>query len=375
MVGVRRATSSRWKPRVLFQISNTFGYDAQEPVIRALVERRRADVAAAGGIERGVARERIDALAAIGVPHHSLNSARHRHFEAVVLTDIPLVRYWRSGPRLYLHHGSGFATRDSHYAFDLMESGAAGLLLALHETEVARGLDRFGLPLGARAAVVGQPKLDRLIALGAGSGRETLASLGLDPARLTVIVMSHWSPTSVMESCGMEILRLLERRRDLNILVTGHYLLWNAPGGGSAPTQWRSRLAWVVDAPHMRLLPASDDLAALMAAADIAITDHTSATLEYAALYRPIVLFRNPAHPFTEPDIDDRLRRSSSVFTGIADFSAALEEALTARACDRARRAELLDSCFRFLGESARRTAMAVEQVAWNGAFDAADSV
>ncbi len=112
VAGVRRAASPAWKPRVLFQISNPFGYDAQEPVIRALVERGRVEVHAAGGLEQGVSADRIDGLATIGVPHHALARARHRRFDAIVLTDVPLVRYWRGGRRVYLHHGSSFANRD-----------------------------------------------------------------------------------------------------------------------------------------------------------------------------------------------------------------------------------------------------------------------
>ncbi len=130
----RRAAFPGWKPRVLFQISNTFGYDAQEPVIRSLVERSRVRVAAAGGIERGVAPKRIAEIQGLGVTHHALERSRHLRFDAIILTDVPLKRYWRSGPRMYLHHGSSFATAVSHYAFDVMERHEVRYLLALQRS-------------------------------------------------------------------------------------------------------------------------------------------------------------------------------------------------------------------------------------------------
>lgn len=251
-----------------------------------------------------------------------------------------------------------------------MQRGVFDYLLALHETELIRGRARFGERLSGRATVVGQPKFDTLLAL-AGSSRETVASLGLDPARKTVLFMSHWTPTSLMHTCGEEVLRFLETRRDVNVLITGHYHHWATSRAGRL--DWRGRLAWIADAPHMRLLPAREDLAALMAASDVAITDHTSAILEYAALYRPMVLYRNPEHPFTEPDVEARLRGTSNVFTGMREFPAAFEEAMAGRRCDRAGRTKLLDCCFRYLGESSPRAAVAVEQVAWNGVFDDSD--
>lgn len=366
----RRATVPGWTPRVLFQVSNTFGYDAQEPVIQALAARRRVRVTVAGGLERKVAPERIAGLAALGVPHRSLETVRHTRFDAIIMTDAPLVRSWRSGPRVYLHHGSSFALGDRHYAFELMEKGMVDYLLALHETEVAHGDQRFGAPMGGRAAVVGQPKLDRLPVL-ARSAAQTLMSLGLDPARRTVIFLSHWTDTALLNSFGMEVLRYLEARRDLNVIVTGHYLLW-ATSGGTKQGNWRERLAWIDRVPHMRLMPLADDLLALMAAADLAITDHTSATLEYAILRRPIVFYCNPARAFGGADFVERLQRTSRVFTRMDEFPDAFETALAERGCESGPRDALLDTCFRHLGESGLQAAIAVEQVAWNGVFGTA---
>lgn len=124
----------------------------------------------------------------------------------------------------------------------------------------------------------------------------------------------------------------------------------------------------------MRLLPMADNLQALMAAADVAITDHTSATVEYAILRRPIVFFCNPERAFGGADFVDRLLRTSHPFTTLAEFTPAFETALATQGCEPGPRDELLGTCFRHLGESGLQTAMAIEQVAWNGVFGAAAS-
>jgi hypothetical protein len=357
----RRSVGARPRPAVLFEVYNQFGFDAQEPVVHALSERELVDVHVSGGVEGGLAPHRIAALTRAGVHLHGLRASRHRRFDTVVVTEGPLVNSWRSTRYVFLHHGSGYGNRPFPYAFEMLESGEVDYLLALHPAEVRHAYAHFGHRLHGHVRVVGQPKLDRLVNATPPS-RTFLESLGLDPARRTILYLSHWTPTSLMHTWGDEILGVLRARTEFNVLVTGHHHL--ARSGG---VDWRARLGWIANEAHMRLFPQPEDLVELMTAADIAITDHTSGTLEFALLHRPIVLFRHPEFAFSDLKFDVLLQRTANVFSHGNGFAAAFEQSLELESIDHTRRRELLDYCFCHVGSAGLQAAIAIEEIAESG--------
>ena len=361
----RRSVGTPPRPAVLFEVYNPFGFDAQEPVIHALAGRGLVEVHVSGGVEGGLATHRIAALTRAGIHVHPLRAIRHRRFDAVVVTEGPLVNSWRSSRYVFLHHGSGFGIGTSPYAFEILESGEVDYLLALHPIEVRSAYAHFGHRLRGRVRAVGQPKLDRL-ANATHPPRALLESLGLDPARRTILYLSHWTPTSLMHTWGEEILGMLRARTELNVLVTGHHHLWDHPAR-SGGVDWRARLGWIANEAHMRLFPQSEDLVELMTAADVAITDHTSGTLEYALLHRPIVLFRHPEYAFSDLEFDVLLRRTANVFSHVNGFAVAFEQAIELESIDHTRRRELLDYCFCHVGNASLQAAIAIEEIAESG--------
>jgi CDP-glycerol glycerophosphotransferase (TagB/SpsB family) len=119
----------------------------------------------------------------------------------------------------------------------------------------------------------------------------------------------------------------------------------------------------------MRFVPQAERLFDLMAAADIAVSDYTSATLEYAILQRPIIYFHSPEHPFADTELVSLLRQTSQPFDTIAGFRGALASALANRAIDPVARARLLDHCFVHLGAATERAVVAIEEIARHGVF------
>ena len=366
-LAARRAATPGWRPRVLFEVYNSIGFAAQEPVIRALLERGGVEVHVAGAKAPGISAERFQQLARLGVRHHSVAQARHRRFDAIIVTHRLMVRHWRTIRYVFLHHGSSFGNHVENFAFWLLRNREVGFLLALHRTEVLRVQTMLGEQVRGRVRAVGQPKLDRLVAK-AHSRRDVLMSMGLDPGRTTVLFLSHWQPTSLLRTCGEEVLRFFQGRRDLNVLVTGHPVLWEPDGSGSR-IDWPARLAWVADEPHMRLLPDFDDVGALMAAADLAVSDHSSATFECAVLFRPLVVFRHPEHPFGDPELDSLLGQTATVFSDVSQFRSAFDRAQLEGKVDRLGRSKLVDYCFEHVGTSGIHAAMAVEEIARCGSL------
>ena len=117
----------------------------------------------------------------------------------------------------------------------------------------------------------------------------------------------------------------------------------------------------------MRLLPRVADLHALMAVADVLVSDHSSATAECAILGRPLVVFRNPAHRFDGARFDELLAETAEVFHGAEGFSLALGRALHQPAPAPGPRQRFLSAAFAFLGSSTGQAAEAVENLALTG--------
>ncbi|MFG2116116.1 translation initiation factor 2 [Streptomyces sp. NPDC048718] len=200
-----------------------------------------------------------------------------------------------SGPRALLPHGAGFNKALSEEGSAALPSGLdphfltsggapwADLYALAHEADAER-LARSCPSAGPRAAVVGDPTLDRLLA--SVPHRESYRdALGTGPRRLVVLV-STWGPES-----------LLERRPELPAeLLLGHphdgylFALVLHPNAYSETGRFdlARQLAPAVSA-GLLLPDPYEEWAALLVAADGVVTDHGSTALYAAALGRPVV--------------------------------------------------------------------------------------
>ncbi|RDG39205.1 translation initiation factor 2 [Streptomyces corynorhini] len=199
------------------------------------------------------------------------------------------------GPLVLLPHGAGFNKRLPHASGDdsasglhprqLLRDGAplAAFHALAHPDQLAALAERAPA-VAARAAVVGDPTLDRILA--SGPRRERFReALGTGGRRL-VAVVSTWGPES-----------LLARRPGLPALLTAE-LPFDAyqvalvvhPNVHSDLGEFalRQRLA---PAPESGLLLARphEEWASVLVAADCVLTDHGSTALYAAAQDRPVI--------------------------------------------------------------------------------------
>ncbi|MFE2601173.1 translation initiation factor 2 [Streptomyces sp. NPDC059396] len=199
------------------------------------------------------------------------------------------------GPLVLLPHGAGFNKRLPHSSTDdsasglhprqLLRGGAplASLHALAHPAQLAR-LAEESADMAERAAVVGDPTLDRMLA--SRTRRERYRdALGTGGRRLVVMV-STWGPES-----------LFERRPELPRRLTAE-LPYDAyqvalvlhPNLHSRLGEFTLR-QWLAPASAAGLLLARpyEEWAALLTAADCALTDHGSAALYPAALDLPLI--------------------------------------------------------------------------------------
>jgi CDP-Glycerol:Poly(glycerophosphate) glycerophosphotransferase len=141
------------------------------------------------------------------------------------------------------------------------------------------------------ARLVGYPKLDCLVD-GTLNRDVILQSLGIDPARRTVLYAPTWSPYSSLNAMGEAlieqlcaagfavIVKLHDRSRDLEYIHSGGF-------------NWAERLQPLLRACGGVLAEASD-ASPYLAAADALVTDHSSVGFEYLLLDRPLVRVEMP---------------------------------------------------------------------------------
>lgn len=183
-----------------------------------------------------------------------------------------------------IYHGvsfRNFAVNSEYLRFDKLFFPGRYMM----EQYVARG---YLKPDDPRIEIMGMPKLDRLVD-GTIRRDEVLQSLGLDPARPTVL----WCPTGArhnsfeilghdgikaIEAAGVNLIVKLHDHPHLKRGVTREEVLAYARAGLG---------------PNSRLVDHSD-VAPLLVAADLLVSDASSVAYEYCILDRPIVFVDVP---------------------------------------------------------------------------------
>lgn len=156
---------------------------------------------------------------------------------------------------------------------------------------------------------------------------ELLEAIGLDPARRTVLVSSHWTEMSLLKDLGLNLIEWLAHRdEDLNILVTAHPKLWASASSTFDPHAFRCALeALCRHNPRVRLV-ATGMPVELLAASDLLICDHSSIRVEFAMLGRPAVLYRNPSFICESAMTDQLYRDASWVFGDLSELPVVFDD-------------------------------------------------
>jgi hypothetical protein len=146
-------------------------------------------------------------------------------------------------------------------------------------------------PTSDAPRLVGMPKVDCLVD---GSLRRdaVLRKLRLDPSRPTILYAPTWSAHSSLNLMGIELIeRLLDH--PWNLIVKLHDRSRDPRAFYSGGIDWVARLNAVMSRETAHLA-ADADVCPYLAAADVMITDHSSAGFEYLLLDRPLVRIHIP---------------------------------------------------------------------------------
>ena len=159
-------------------------------------------------------------------------------------------------------------------------------LLCLPGQYHGRMLQRLGLirEQAPHATITGFPKCDAL-ADGSLDRAQILTALGVDPSRPTVLYAPTGGRKNSLETMGIEVIQRLGARTDWNLLIKPH----DHP---KKKIDWFARLEPMQN-ERVRLIR-SLDLVPFLYAADLLLSDASSAAVEYTLMDRPMVFLDVP---------------------------------------------------------------------------------
>jgi hypothetical protein len=160
----------------------------------------------------------------------------------------------------------------------------------INRDRMQRYLDA-GVVSHSQAVLVGYPKLDRL-ASGQVEGRGIRSALALNALRPTAFYAPTYSPESSLHLAGESIIRELAGA-GFNVIVKLHDRSLDPDSRYTAGIDWRRRMR-ALEHPGIVRYVEGPDASPYLAAADVMVTDHSSAGFEYLVLDRPLIVFDAP---------------------------------------------------------------------------------
>jgi hypothetical protein len=169
--------------------------------------------------------------------------------------------------------------------------------------------------------VTGIPKLDCLFD-GSLDRVALLRGWGLDPNRPTILLAPTFNPEfTLLTHIGFDPRRFISM--DYNLVVKLH---------GATPETWKDALRGRLIGVANTILAEQHDLAPCLFAADVLISDVSSAIYEFLALERPVLLFDSPqrtSHRRFDPNLlENRFRDVGARFADPRRIPGLLEAAL-----------------------------------------------
>ena len=143
---------------------------------------------------------------------------------------------------------------------------------------------------------IGYPKLDPQLQ-GRYDRNTVIASLGLDPAKKTILYAPAWDPGASHRTHGTKVAELLLAMGDYNVLTKMHPASMEPPNSQyykfyTGGKDWRAEFG-KLNNPRFRFI---DDWVVnpLLVAADLLVTDFSGIALEYLVLDKPVLYIDCP---------------------------------------------------------------------------------
>jgi CDP-Glycerol:Poly(glycerophosphate) glycerophosphotransferase len=282
--------------------------------------------------------------------------ARWMRFDAYLASDFMWQPLPRGTCRIQLFHGVG-----GKYGFDAPDTSMRvwDRIFFVNERRLRNFVKCGAIDADSPAIrMVGLPKADALVN-GTWTRDGVLEPLGLDPSLPTILYAPTWSPASSLNSMGLDLVSQLMDAwsGSINLIVKLHDRSRDVRERYSGGVDWVSALE-----PRLRgrtgIVAPGRDISPYLAAADVMVTDHSSAGFEFLLRDRPIVRIHCPRlieQANIHPDYVALLTSVSESAESLDSVVDAVERALaTPTTLSETRRAVAADLFYRPGGATAR---------------------
>ena len=273
---------------VLVDARTPVNYVMVAPIVRAMREDPRVEFCFTASEEPRRMRE-IYREAPGATLVHPLRAATTR-FDAYVASDFMWARLLRETCRIQVFHGVG-----GKYGFDAPTESMRewDRLFFVNRRRLTNFINAGAIdPDSPAIRLIGYPKADCLVD-GSIDRIAVLSGLGLDPARPTVLYAPTWSPASSLNTMGEDVVRGL-LSLGTNLIVKLHDRSLDLREQYSGGVDWIARLRPFLDEGRA-VMAGGHDISPYLVAADVMITDHSSAGFEFLLRDRPIIRIHRPA--------------------------------------------------------------------------------
>ena len=247
-------------------------------------------------------------------------------FDVYLAADFLWVNLPRGARRVQTFHGVAGKYRT---VYDSPSESMRGWdrLFFINQRRLQHFIDSGAIDAGSDAArLIGMPKLDCLVD-GSLVRDEILTSLGIDPARRTILYAPTWSAHSSVVSMGEELVKRLGEA-GYAVIVKLHDRSRDANDyGHSGGVDWGARLEPLLQR-YDGLLATGSNSSRYLPAADVMITDHSSVGFEYLLLDRPLIRIHVPElikNTDIEPSYVELMANASSSANDVDETVAAVE--------------------------------------------------
>jgi hypothetical protein len=247
-------------------------------------------------------------------------------FDAYIASDFMWAPLPRGTCRVQLFHGVA-----GKYGFDAPDRSMRewDRLFFINERRLGNFIASGAIdPDSPAIRLVGMPKADCLVD-GTIQRETVLDALGLDGSRPTVLYAPTWSAASSLNSIGVDLVRAL-LDCPINLIVKLHDRSLDPRERYSGGVDWLATLQPFLGGRRGVIAP-RPDISPYLVAADLMITDHSSAGFEFLLRDRPVVRIHRPellTLANVHPDYAALLALVSDSVETVADAVDAVERGL-----------------------------------------------
>jgi CDP-glycerol glycerophosphotransferase (TagB/SpsB family) len=355
----RRLTRRADRREVLVNARTGVNFVVFAPVLRAMAADPRVRFSFTASNEPSRLREIYQE--ANGIRRISPRRAALERFDAYVASDFVWATLPRGTARVQIFHGVG-----GKYGFDAPARSMREWhrLFFVNRRRLANFIAAGAIdPDSPAIRLIGYPKTDCLVD-GSLSRSPVLEGLRLDPARPTILYAPTWSPASSLNALGVDLITAL-LRLPVNVIVKLHDRSRDLRARYSGGADWMSVLEPMLRAAGGHLATGYD-ICPLLVAADVMVTDHSSAGFEYLLLDKPLVRIHRPALlslANVHPDYVALLASASQSVNDVPEIASAVERSLALPWARSAERRAVAADLFYQPGTATRRAVEALYEV------------